>query len=154
MRFDEVQRGGLGAEIRRLRLARGWTQDELRDRAEIGQSTISALENGKQEQTSLEYLQRLARAFGVSVNVFLRAAGIMEEEAPQVAGIDAVFADVADLLREVARPEAIEELRRLRESTSPEVYREAVRALVGAFASNLEMGVRMYRMPHPANSTE
>ena len=83
MRLPEGRRPQLGQEIKRLRRVRRWTQEQLEERSGVGQSTISALENGKQDQTSGEYLRRLADAFDVSVNVLLEAAGIMDEGATE-----------------------------------------------------------------------
>lgn len=146
MQLPELQRSGLGAEIKRLRRGRGWTQDQLYEESGVGQSTISALENGRQEQTSLEYLQRLARAFKVSINVLLRAAGIMDDEDVELTTRDAVFRDIGVLLRELASPETIDELEFLREHESAIIYERAVRALVGAFASNAKMGGELWRL--------
>lgn len=147
MRLPEIQRSGLGAEIKRLRLARGWTQDQLSEVAVVGQSTISALENGRQEQTSLEYLQRLARAFKVSINVLLRAAGIMDDDEAELSTREAVFRDIATLLRELAPAETIDELEAMRDHELAETYEGAVRALVEAFASNARMGGKLLRLP-------
>jgi transcriptional regulator with XRE-family HTH domain len=146
MRLPEIQRSGLGAEIRRLRLGRGWTQDQLSEASGVGQSTISALENGRQEQTSLEYLQRLARAFKVSINLLLRAAGIMDDEAGDLSSREAVFRDISILLRQMASAETIDELEALRDENDLETYEVAVRALVGAFASNSQMGGTFWRL--------
>ena len=146
MRLPDLQRSGLGAEIRRLRHARGWTQDQLAEASGVGQSTISALENGRQDQTSLEYLQRLARAFQVSINVFLRAAGIMDGEEEELTSREAVFRDITTLLRQLAPAETIDELEALREGEAPEDYEEAVRALVDAFAANTRMHGRVARV--------
>lgn len=79
MRLPEDRRSRLGKELKRLRNLRRLTQEQLEELSEVGQSTISALENGRQDQTSIEYLRRLAGALDVSVNVFLVAAGLMEE---------------------------------------------------------------------------
>jgi len=53
-------------EIRRVRKRTGFTQVQLSEATGIDQSSISRIENGKQG-VSLDYLQRMARAMGVSV---------------------------------------------------------------------------------------
>lgn len=80
MRLPADRRSQLGQEIKRLRKLRRLTQEQLEEVSGVGQSTISALENGRQDQTSAEYFRRLAKALGVSVNVLLAAAGVMDEE--------------------------------------------------------------------------
>ena len=61
----------LGTTIRRLREATGWTQQELAQRAELGQPYLSRLERGDQRNPSLAVVKRLARAFGVSIEELL-----------------------------------------------------------------------------------
>jgi transcriptional regulator with XRE-family HTH domain len=53
--------------IRSLRLARGWSLDELADRAHIGPSTISRIETGHR-RIALDQLVALARALGTTVD--------------------------------------------------------------------------------------
>jgi transcriptional regulator with XRE-family HTH domain len=56
--------------IRSLRLARGWTLDELARRAHIGASTISRIETGHR-RLALDSLVHLARALGTTVDELL-----------------------------------------------------------------------------------
>ncbi len=56
--------------LRSLRLARGWSLDELARRAHIGPSTISRIETGHQ-RIALDQLVLLARALGASVDELL-----------------------------------------------------------------------------------
>ncbi len=55
----------MGFEIRRLRQARGWTQEELARRAGMPQREISLTENARRKLT-VETLWRIARGFGVA----------------------------------------------------------------------------------------
>ena len=56
--------------LRTLRQARGWTLDDLAERAHVGASTISRIETG-QRRLALDQLVTLARALGVSVDDLL-----------------------------------------------------------------------------------
>lgn len=56
--------------LRSLRLARGWSIDELARRSHIGASTISRLETGHR-RLALDHLVTLARALGTTVDEVL-----------------------------------------------------------------------------------
>jgi len=56
--------------LRSLRLARGWSLDELARRAHIGPSTISRIETGHR-RIALDQLVTLARALGTTVDELL-----------------------------------------------------------------------------------
>ena len=58
--------------LRSLRLARGWSLDELAKRAHIGPSTISRIETGHR-RIALDQLVTLARALGTTVDELLDA---------------------------------------------------------------------------------
>ncbi len=51
--------------LRKYREAKGWTQQELSERAGIRQGTISNLETGKGRRVDLDVLERLAKVLGV-----------------------------------------------------------------------------------------
>jgi transcriptional regulator with XRE-family HTH domain len=56
----------LARNIRRLRLVRNWSQEELAAAASLHQVQVSKIEAAN-NNTSVDVLQRLARALGVSV---------------------------------------------------------------------------------------
>lgn len=60
---------GLAFQIRALRKERGWSQDELGQRAEMKQASISQLEDPDYGRLSLSTLKRLASAFDVALMV-------------------------------------------------------------------------------------
>lgn len=62
----EAGRRILGRNVRRLRLQRGWNQEILASAAKLQQGQISSIEAGK-SNTTVDVLQRLARALGVPV---------------------------------------------------------------------------------------
>lgn len=64
----------LGRQILDLRLARGWTQKDLAERAGTKQANISKLENGLLNP-SVDMLQRVANALGADLHVALEPAG-------------------------------------------------------------------------------
>src|SRR3954468_2763154 len=53
--------------VRALRLARGWSLEELAGRAHLSQSTLSRIENG-QRRLALDQLVTLARALDTSLD--------------------------------------------------------------------------------------
>lgn len=53
--------------LKRLRLERGWTQQELADKAKLAKSTISMLEKGERKP-SFEVLETMADVFNVDLN--------------------------------------------------------------------------------------
>jgi transcriptional regulator with XRE-family HTH domain len=78
--------------LRELRLERGWSQDDLADRAGLRKALISELETGKGNPT-VGTLQRIATGLGVSVREMLR------EDA------DPVVAEIVALLRRLSPEE-------------------------------------------------
>jgi transcriptional regulator with XRE-family HTH domain len=55
----------LGANVRRLRKERGWTQDDLAAETNVEQAAISLIENSRANPT-LQMLEGIARAFDVA----------------------------------------------------------------------------------------
>ncbi len=51
-------------EIIRLRIAKGWTQRELAERAHTSQPAIARLESGNYRNVSLSFLRKLGTALG------------------------------------------------------------------------------------------
>jgi transcriptional regulator with XRE-family HTH domain len=60
----------LGRRLKALRQAKGWTQQELADKAELTPAFLSYLENGSRSG-SLESLLKLAQALGVEPEALL-----------------------------------------------------------------------------------
>lgn len=58
-----------GATLRRLRLAAGWSQQELARRSGVGQASIQKLESGEKTVT-LPTARRLCVALNSSLSVF------------------------------------------------------------------------------------
>jgi transcriptional regulator with XRE-family HTH domain len=67
-----------GQRVRRLRKAKGWTQEDLQAEAQLDQSTLSGLEN-RNAMPKGDSLVRLARALGTSAEYLITGA----EAAPQ-----------------------------------------------------------------------
>lgn len=61
----------VGRNVRRLRLERGWTQEEFSERSGYGQSYLSELELGRRNPTVLT-LHELAQALGVAPVILLQ----------------------------------------------------------------------------------
>lgn len=70
MKQDEKIEGTARRRLRSLRLARGWSIDELARRSHIGPSTISRLETGHR-RLALDHLVTLARALDTTVDDLL-----------------------------------------------------------------------------------
>jgi transcriptional regulator with XRE-family HTH domain len=60
----------VGPRLRAVRRSRGWTLDELAERAGMSTSTLSRLESGKR-QASLELLLPLTRQLGIRIDDLL-----------------------------------------------------------------------------------
>jgi len=82
----------VGNRLRHLRRARGFGVRELATLAQVPQSTLSQIENGKRPGSgmSLETGKRLARALGISLDVIAgvyegvrESEGRSSEEAPR-----------------------------------------------------------------------
>ncbi len=83
--------------VRRLRRERGLSQQELADKAGIGQDSISAIETGKHEPHP-RTLRKLANALGVEVADFFREPALAgKAEAPREAGRLPGWATTSDL---------------------------------------------------------
>lgn len=61
----------LGVNVRRLRLEKGMSQDELCARAYLTQSYLSQVESG-QRSVSIDAIDQLARGLAVTPDVLLR----------------------------------------------------------------------------------
>src|SRR6476661_4502884 len=68
--------------IRELRRARGWNQTDLAARAGLRQGTIANLETGARDNPTQETLDKLAAAFGISVDTLLGRNDILAGPAP------------------------------------------------------------------------
>jgi len=62
----------IGARIKELRTAAGYSQNELAKRAGIAQSSLSYLESGA-KSPSIETLLQICEALGVSLSEFMSA---------------------------------------------------------------------------------
>jgi len=62
---EEIQRR-LGARMRKLRLKRGWTQDEFADISGLHRAQVGAFENGRMNIT-LASLHLVAQTLGVRI---------------------------------------------------------------------------------------
>ena len=65
----------LRVQIKELRQAKGWTQQELADQAKVTRATVNRLENGRQTSIDLDVLERLAGALGVTPGLLITADG-------------------------------------------------------------------------------
>lgn len=55
----------LGRNVRRLRLERGWSQEDYADRADIHRTYVSDIERGRRNP-SLTLIEKLASPFGIA----------------------------------------------------------------------------------------
>ena len=63
----------LGHNVRQLREARGWSQEDYADRAGIHRTYVSDIERGRRNPT-ITVVEKLARPFGVSAGSLLDEA--------------------------------------------------------------------------------
>jgi transcriptional regulator with XRE-family HTH domain len=71
--------GPWGSAIRQLRAAKGWNMKQLAKRARLSPNTITNIECGRHTQTSR--LQRIADAFGVSIESVLVPLSLLQNAA-------------------------------------------------------------------------
>jgi transcriptional regulator with XRE-family HTH domain len=64
----------LGANVRRLRLEKGWSQEEFADRAGIHRTYVSDIERGARNPT-ITVVEKLARPLGSSAAALLDGVG-------------------------------------------------------------------------------
>jgi transcriptional regulator with XRE-family HTH domain len=67
----------LRVQIRELRDAKGWTQEQLATEAGITRATVNRLENSRSASIDFAVLERLAKALGVAPGLL-----IVEEGSP------------------------------------------------------------------------
>jgi len=65
-----------GERLKQARLARGWSQAELKRQCGVPQGLISRMEHGLVKEPGLTVLRRLARALGVTADFLV---GIYDE---------------------------------------------------------------------------
>lgn len=63
-------RDNFGARLRSLRVQRGWTQDELAEKARLNRTYVGDVERGERN-ISLLNLRKLAISFDISLSVLL-----------------------------------------------------------------------------------
>lgn len=72
----------LGEQIKALRQARGWTREQLAERAGMTGAYLSMLESGKRSNPTRDALRRLAAALGTSVADLEAATEAPEQDDP------------------------------------------------------------------------
>ncbi|AYN36719.1 XRE family transcriptional regulator [Streptomyces albus] len=77
--LDSLVRG----RIRALRVAQGWSLEELASRARLSQSTLSRIENG-QRRLALDQLVTLARALDTSLDQLVESAAEEVVSSPMI----------------------------------------------------------------------
>jgi len=100
-RAEEELQHIVGARIRSLRTARGWTQEELGARAEVDFRTIGGVERGERAP-SLSSLQRIAEALEVDMAELVRQ-GVARSGAEGEALLQTLVSTVCDLPVEEVR---------------------------------------------------
>jgi len=89
----------IGANVRRVRLARGWTQEQFAERADIDPSTVSRIESG----TSLRQVAKVGEAAqraGIDPLTLLQVNESRSPQAGRVADMfDRVDAKTQDMVR-------------------------------------------------------
>lgn len=125
----------LGEYVRARRKARGWTQEQLAERANVDQTFISQVETGRVTQPSFTYFRRLAEGLDVPVNELMAVAGLLEEPAG-----DDETSEVRQLIAYIERdPELGAQLAEIRARVTIDVYERVVRELVEGWKSQLRL---------------
>lgn len=74
----------IALQIKALRQQRGWTQEELAERASLKQSQISAMEQATFSSWTVKTLRKLAKAFDLALTVRLESFGWLLDDALSV----------------------------------------------------------------------
>jgi len=64
----------IGREVRRLRLAHGWTRAELERRSKVSRSYIQKIESEKPPDMTLDILAKLAKGFKLNCSRLVKNA--------------------------------------------------------------------------------
>ncbi len=72
----------LGETVKAERKRRGWTQQELAHRSGLAQGYWTLLENGKRANPGVDTLQKLGRAFDLTVDQLLAGTANSEQAFP------------------------------------------------------------------------
>ncbi len=91
-----MARAGIGKQLKHLRRAKAYTQQELADRLDVSKSAISAYEQDR-KVPSLETLIQLATYFNVSVDYLL---GFEQSNMLDISGLSQ---DSQDSIRDLVR---------------------------------------------------
>lgn len=93
----------LGSHIRRLRQARGWSQEQLAEYANLSLSYVALLEKGRKSAT-VDTLAKLAHAFGITLAELFTFSGVPPQQDPKDAQIMDILLDTSRRLRELYDP--------------------------------------------------
>jgi len=120
----------LGEQIRRIRESRGLSLTDLAKRCRISKAYLSQLENGHSSRPSAEFVVRICRALGCSVETVL---GVRESE-PAMTGSVGVSVSLRTLAQdEKLDTEAVAMLSQIsysgRQPTSVEAWRTILEAI-------------------------
>lgn len=72
--MTQVDRTKFGKAVRRLRLAKNWTQEQLAEHADLHTTYVGGIERGERN-VGLENIVKIARALGVSPGTLFGGAG-------------------------------------------------------------------------------
>jgi len=85
----------IGARVRYLREAQGWTQDRLAQEAGVSKSFVSEMEHDRRNP-SAEKLLEIASVLGASLDFIMKGAGATEEGPPTPVTIPRELAEAAE----------------------------------------------------------
>ena len=80
----------IGRQIRALRIARGWRQNELAEKVGLARSTMSNIESGKRSLT-LKTLKTFCEVFNVDISYFGIETSNFDEALDLTSRIAAIF---------------------------------------------------------------
>jgi transcriptional regulator with XRE-family HTH domain len=130
---------GWGSELRQLRRARRWTQEDLEEYSGLDQSSISQFEN-EEKRPSMSSIRRLARAFEISDEDLARIVGHLDPEpeaSPPATPLSEFLTEIERQLRQI--PGVADGLAR-NKADSPDDYPALLRntaRVVGILAGTL-----------------
>ena len=106
--LEQMSPENVGERLRVARENAKFTQEDAAKAIDVARTTLVAVEQG-QRPARMSELQKLAKAYGTSINALLRREAIQVDLAPRfrklIGSKDAAAADAAELMANLARAE-------------------------------------------------
>ncbi len=144
--LEQISPENVGQRLRVARENAKFTQEDAANAIDVARTTLVAIEQG-QRRAKMSELQKLAKAYGTSINALLRREAIQVDLVPRfrklIGSKDAAAAEAAELMANLARAEVeLENLLGVRRVQNYPAERPILRGDVRAQAEHDAMELR------------